>query len=139
MSLYKKFSTDQDKEKKGIWIGIATTDDDKEVGFIVARAGGYNTRFMKVMREVYKPVSAQVQAGTLSPKKDRNLTIQVFVKACLLGWENVTDKEDKPLEFNFANAVQLFEDLPELFNKIFQLAQDAENYKNVALEEDLGN
>ena len=55
----------------------------------------------------------------------------------LAGWKGVKDEDDKDIPFTRENAIQLFTNLPELFDMIFPYAKDFKNFK-VDLEE-LGN
>ncbi len=56
--------------------------------------------------------------GYVASAKDKALTDEyhaaLFIAAGLAGWEGVVDRDDKPLEFNPAQAYIVFDKFPEL-------------------------
>jgi len=121
MSLYRKYQVDSVLEKNG---APMVPEDAEKNGdgtwptFFVARAGGENSRFSEAWNEVWKPFRDQQAAGTVPKETVRENTIKVFIHGCLRGWENVYDEGGKLLEYNEANALKLFGDLPELLNEL---------------------
>jgi hypothetical protein len=140
MSLYKLFKTDEASEQEGIWLEYADEDGKGPPARIkIARAGGSNAKYMRVLERRYKPVRRQSQLGILDPKVSEEILAQVYAEAVLLGWENVTDPEGKPLPFNVENAVKLLTDLPELFSEIQIQANRMSLFRADLREADAGN
>lgn len=139
MSLYKQFATDKNLEKNGIELQY-----DKVV-FRIARAGGSNERYSKVLEAKCKPYRRQIQTETITPETMERIMREVYAETVVLGWEGVdfeeTDNgpaiEDAP--FTRDNCIRLFEDLPELFNDIQIQAGKAALFKREVLEATAGN
>lgn len=139
MSLYKKYKTNPDLEVGGVWIEYDVTDDGKPIRFLVARAGGANLAFQKAMEKASKPYLKQIQSGTLSTELSNQIYLDVFLDTVLLGWENVTDRNDQPLEFSREAAAMLFSDLPEVYNDVRKMASEISIFREDVLEGTLGN
>jgi hypothetical protein len=123
MSLYKKYETDAKAEVGGVEL-----DFGDGVIFKVARAGKSNPAFAKASRKRTKPFLFAIRAGTLDDKMAQEILVKVFAEAVVLGWEGVTDREGKEIEFSFDSAVKLFNDLPDLFEQIKEYAEDKDTF-----------
>lgn len=123
--------TNTDLENEGVWFKIG------DCRFLVRRWGGDNEHFSKAMAKYHKPFTRQIQLGSLTPKQNLEILAKVFASACLVKWEGIK-ADDKDLEFNFDNAVNLLLTLPELFDILYQEANSIRNYKE-EYKEELGN
>lgn len=129
MSIYDTFSTDKTLEKEGIVL------DYGEFKFTVARAGGSNTQYQRLLEAKTKPYRRAIDTGTFDSKRSNQLMVEVFSEAVIKGWEGVTDREGKKLAFNQKNCVQVLTDLPDLFQDIMQQAQNMALYKETVKED----
>jgi hypothetical protein len=121
------FKTSEDCEVNGI---------DFEYGpvkFRCKRFGGRNQSLKAALATEMKPYSRQIELGTLSDAKEKEIAIKIFVKASLVGWTGV-QMDGKDIEFSEENAIQLFTALPDLYNDLVKQSSNIDNYK-----EDLGN
>lgn len=145
--LYAQYKTDKNMEVQGIFFEVGEIkekdaegkDVKKPIRFRIARAGGANSNFAKSMERESKPFKRAIQTKTLSNEKADEIYRRAFISGVLLGWENVRDANNAELPFTFDNALQLFTDLPDLFNDLREAATDAALFREEVLEHDLGN
>jgi len=133
MNPYQMFETDENLETSGIWI------DYGSFKFKIARAGGSNEKYRRLLQNRMKPYRRQVQTETMSEEKASEILLGTFVDSVLLGWEGVTDREGNPLEYNRENALKLFTDLRELFLDLQTQSQKVSLFRKMEVETDLGN
>lgn len=132
-SPYELFGTDSDREKGGIEL------DYGDFQIRVARAGGSNRRYFKVLEQKSKPIRRALATGTANPQQVAAIMREVFAETVVLGWTGVTDREGNDLPFTKDNAVQLFKDLPDLFADIQNQASSYAQFLEVQAEADEGN
>mgnify|MGYP000010431920 CR=1 FL=1 len=94
MSMYKQFKTDANLEKAGIDI------DYGDFVIKIARAGGANKRFARIMEEKMKPVRRAMQTETLENARAEALLREAYADGVVLLWSVlvVADEKGKPLE-----------------------------------------
>lgn len=87
---YGAFRTDPNLEQKGVWM-------DYGLGFRVrlARAGGANRRYEKMMEEKIKPIRRAATVGALSKKVGDQILREVFCHTVILEWEVESEKDGK--------------------------------------------
>lgn len=149
MSLYSQFQTDKNVEKEGVVLEYGKTKDGRTISIRIARAGGANTRYSKLLEAATKPYRRQLQNETMDNEVAEALTKKVYAQAVVLGWENVEfpvlDKDGKmtgkfeKAEFTVDNCVKLFTDLPDLWLDIQQQAARAALFRQDILEADAKN
>lgn len=130
---YELFETDKNFEIQGIWI------DYGSFSFLIARAGGANEKYARILRQRMKPYRRQVQNNTLDEELSHKILLGAFVDGVLLDWKDVKDRDGNALEYNRGNAVKLFTDLPDLFRDLQIQATNMTLFRKEVLEEDLGN
>jgi hypothetical protein len=139
MSLYKMYKTDAKKETEGIVVEYGTDSKGNPVKFRVARGSKTNMHYQTILERETRPYRRLIQGDKLKKETENKLNILVFVKALLLGWENVENENNEPMEFNQDNAIKLFTDLPDLFTELQTTAMDGNNFREEALEEEAKN
>lgn len=122
-NLFEAFGTDKDLEQKGVWFEVSPG-----VRFLCSRMGSMNKTYKRILSKKMKPHTRQYQQGTLDTELGENLVMDAFIEGVLLDWENVTDRENKPLEFNFNNAKWLFMELPDVYKMLTEESERASNY-----------
>lgn len=137
-NLYKEFGTDQDQERDGIWIEYGD-EADGNYSIKLARAGGNNKRFAKVLERKSRPHRRKLETNTASAGLAEKLLIETFAETVVLDWKNITDAEGKEFPFSKKNCIKLFTDLPDLFAMIRDEASAMVNFQQVGLEEDEKN
>lgn len=150
------FGTDPDMERRGIHVAYG-----KLGTFIVARTGGANKKYQRILAAKMAPYRRQIQHAArvvqgrgqekILDEKTQNLMDRLqreaFAEAALLGWFSDSGKNviphpferGKTLEYTQENALMLLTKLPELFNDLAEQAGDHMNYRELALETDAGN
>lgn len=139
MSLYKQFKTDSNLEKDGIIIEYGQTDQGKPIQIKIARAGGANTAYSRVLEAKVKPYRRQIQNETIERETMTSIMREVYAETVVIGWSNVQNAEGEDLEFNRENVIQLFTDLPELFEDIQSQANNVAIFRETILEEEAKN
>lgn len=139
-SLYEIFATDAKAEKAGKWVDVGSAS------FLLARAGGSNTRFQKAMAAVLRPHQRRIQLGMMEPDEATALAIGPFVDHVLLNWRGLRpikrdeagqimrDPETKAIllgdEIPYSKdaARKLLTDLPDIFTTLQEEAQRVSNF-----------
>lgn len=133
-SIYEMFATDLKIEVEGFTHRI--TD---KISFQLARAGGANAKFSKAMEIKTRPYRRQITEDTMDITLANKLLIEAFAETVVLGWEGITDSDGKEIEFSVKAAVQLFTDLPDLFNELREAAAKQSNFRASEVQDDVGN
>lgn len=133
-SIYDKFATDKKAEQEGI-----TLDYGDGMEIRIARAGGSNTKFESLIQSKLRKYERLRQNDLLEIAVLRPIMREIYAEAIVLGWSGVTDREGNTLPFNKENAIQLFTDLPDLFEDIVVQSQRAALFRQTVLEAEAGN
>lgn len=139
MSLYSQFQTDAELERKGILLEYGETEDGKPICIRIARAGGANKSFEKRMEAETKPIRRQLQNETANNAQLLKILRKVYAETVVLGWENVQDRDGKPIPFTVDNCIQLFTDLPDLFTDVQEQSRRAALFRAQLREADAKN
>lgn len=134
MNLYKTYKADETTEKDGIDLQYGP-----DCKIRIARAGGSNARFGKLLGDKLKPYRRQIDNGTMDDAVAAKIMAEVYADCVILSWSGVEDADGKPLSFTKENVVKLLTDLPELFRDIQEQAGKVSNFKAAEREEDAKN
>ncbi len=126
-SIESLFGTDPQLEQEGVWCQYGT------MRFLLARAGGANRRYGKVMMARMKPVRRALEIGNLSEERSRALLADVLAETVVLNWEKVKYKK-QVLEYSKENCRNLLTEFPDLLNELHSLAQRLELYRKDSSE-----
>lgn len=129
MGLYSNYKTDENLETSGVILSYGENSKGKKIAIKVARAGGSNKAFQRVMAAKTRPYRRQIDQGTLSNETLEGLLREVYADTVILGWENVEDENEKELEFNRENVIKVFKDLPDLFTDVRAGASEAAAFR----------
>jgi len=140
--LRKMFETVPSLETKGVVLEYA-----EGVDMTIARAGGANKKFAKVLARLSKPYRRAIQTETIDEKVGNRLMMEAYAEAVVLGWNGftkdiITKKEEDAgtaLEFTKENVIAVFEALPELFADVAKMSNNITLYRAETLEGDSGN
>ena len=141
-ALRKMFETDTKVERDGIWIEYAPGVEVR-----VARAGGSNKHFAKVMQRLAKPHRRAIQTDSVDDDVLKNIFIKAYATSIIVDWKGFTkdlitcDDADagEELEFSKDNVEAVLRAQPNLFQDI-QKASDTISYFRAEINEaDSGN
>ena len=124
-------ATDKDLEKEGVWIELSG-----EARIKIARLN--NPRYKELFTAKTKPHRQAIRNNVLSEKVADDIMIEVMAATILLDWENFFEGE-KPLEYNLVNARRVLRELPDFRRMVYEMAGEADNFKQVEVEEAVGN
>lgn len=127
MNLYDIYETDIEKEKNGtpVKFGDATL-------YIASANSSTNTKYAKHFLEL---AEKRASLELTTPEERAKSVRELYAECVLVGWDNVTDKDGKELPYSKENAVKLFNDLPRLFDKVYDLANDINTFKEKKRED----
>lgn len=134
MSLYKRYETSPKLSSKGAPIKFEANEDGTIPTFFIARSHNSNQLFAKA-------VSVHYAKGTenMSEEELVEANLNIFLEGTLMGWENVLDRNDKPLPFTKANAHELLTDLPDIYERLRMQSHTLANYLKSAEEKAVKN
>jgi len=143
---YKMFDVDKKVEQDGILLNYG------DFRFRIARAGGSNQRFRKLLQAKLKPYRHQLDNDTMDEQVSELLFRECYAEAVVLGWESKVVAADGTetwvptletpagkLPYSVANCVQVLTDLPELFRDLQSMSSKAANFRRFEEEEDAKN
>lgn len=87
-----------------------------------------NVEVLKIRNRLIKPYRKLIEVGALSPEKDRELAVQVFVEAAMMGWRNIT-VDGEELAFSRDAAIALFLKYPRLYADVVADAADPGQFR----------
>lgn len=133
-SPYDLFETSDQHEQQGIEL------DYGDFQITVARAGGSNRRYQKMLEAKTKPFRRILAAGgKVDPNRMSAAMREVFAETVVLSWKGVKDRKGKTMAFNKENVMKLFKDLPDLFNDVMGQASNFQLFQDIDVEADQGN
>lgn len=160
-NLRQTFQTDEKMEREGFIL------DFGDAGwFRIARAGGANDRFTKLVEQKMKPYRRQIEQETLPAKVAKRLTYEAIAEGIVLSWGHPKyveldeetgqpvdpddigegmmaweddDGNEVDLPFDPENVAMVLTKLPDLATAIQQEAMKAGNFKSVDLDADAKN
>ena len=138
-NLFKQFATNPSIEREGVLLEYGSTDDGKPIRIRVARAGGANIKFTRLMEAKTKPYRRQIQAGTVDRVVLERLAREVYAEAVVIGWENVQNEDGEPMVYSVPTCIALFEKLPDLYEDIVEQSTRMALFRAEILEEDSKN
>jgi hypothetical protein len=144
--MYEQFSTDKALEQTGVEI------DYGDFMVTVARAGGGNERFSKVLAAKSKPMRRLIENELISLERANKLLMEVYAETVILNWETkVDDKWVKGIErspddegegllpVTKENIQATFERLPDLFTDIQEQSSKVALFRQDEQEAESGN
>lgn len=131
-SIYDLFKTDALLEEKGVWV-----DYGQYGKFLLARAGGANSKYSKVLEHKTQPYRHNIK--NVSNDILEGVLFDTFIETLLLDWQGIYDEDGKTIPFNQENAKKLLSELNNLYLNLREQAGDLALYRSKLLEEDAKN
>ncbi len=147
MGLRKLFKTDERVENDGVVLDYGDTR------IRIARAGGANKRYAKLLDKMTKPIRRAIAAGTLDNERAMEILMEAYAKTVVLGWETRADDQWVPgispadagvdgknlLPLTPENCLLVFKNLPDLFQDVRQQAESISLFRAELDEAAAGN
>lgn len=140
--LRKIFETDKNVEREGVILEYSPGVEVK-----IARAGGANKKFAKIMTKLARPYRRAIQTNSISEEILTGMFITAYAKTIILSWKGFTkdlithDDADAntPLDFNQENIEAVLREQPDLFQDIQTSSENIALFRAEILENDSGN
>lgn len=141
-NLYEQFKTDEQLEKTGVEV------DYGEFKVTLARAGGANKKFAKLLEAKTKPFKRAIQTETMDAQKALDILREVYSEAVILKWETKVDgkwktgietEDGEIIPSTPKNINETLAKLPDLFAEIQDQAGKSAIYRQTIREEDAKN
>lgn len=124
MSFLKKYKTNQDAEKNGVWVEV---DDGVELK--VARLNNDNAREMR--RKLEKPYR---NFPTIPDHVQEGILRTVVAKTVLVDWKGITDDDGEAIPYSTEAAEKLFTDLPDFLSDVVSLSLARETFQTEGID-----
>ena len=141
--MYEQFATDISLETEGVEI------DYGPMMITIARAGGSNKRYARVLEAKTKPHRRAIQTETMDMERAGVLHMETYAETIILKWETKVDGEFKVgienpnggtlLPVNVTNIVSTLKALPDLWLDLRTQATGAALFRETIMEDDAGN
>lgn len=130
MACIENIKTDLQKEDKGVWL-------DFELGIRLKIARARNSAYRELMRELTEPYRKDIREDGIKLEVLEDLLRQVRAKTILLGWENIEDKAENPIEYSPEQALAFFNDpeLRDFYTFVVMASENMENFKKELIED----
>lgn len=143
-NLFEALETNKTLETAGVWVSPYGPIDKGYPAFHVARMGGANSKYEKVFTGLCKPYARQIQANARNPddkiiRMVKDFTETAFIATCLFGWKNVKKRDKSEWPFSKEAAKDLFKQLPQLFEDLYEKANTISTFQKEDLEDEAGN
>jgi hypothetical protein len=139
MSLYEQWETDENLEQEGIAIQVASTKGGKPVRIRVALASESNPKYAKAAQRHLKGYEKAIQNNLLDAATQDELLKKIYVDSVIVGWENVSGRDGKALEFTKENVLKVLTDLPHLWKTIREDASRIDFFRKEVQKETAKN
>jgi hypothetical protein len=143
-SPYTIFKTDKGMESdKGI------TLDYGDFKIQIARAGGANKKFSRLLTSRMKPYKRQMDTDTMDESVATKIMVESYTDAVILGWasknedgkfvEGIHNQDGDIVDYNRENVIETLTNLPDLFRDIQSQADKISNFRIEEIEDIVKN
>lgn len=146
-SAFEIFASNPKSEADGVW------NDFGDFKIRIARAGGANKRFVRVMEAKTKPYLRAIKTETLDPDIANRIFMECYAQCVITGWECNTAKQGEEAKwepvvevepgiyeaFSDAAVLKALVALPNLFEDIKNQAGGFASFKDEVRAVNAGN
>ncbi len=142
MSMYDLFKTEPVLETEGVVLNYGTFK------VTIARAGGMNKRYVKVLEAKVRPFRRALQTETLDSEVGLDILREAYAEAIILKWETqqngkfvigIESPDNEILPFTKENVILTLKNLPDLFTDIQDQASKIATFRQDEKEKAAGN
>lgn len=132
MDIKSAFGIDETLESNGFRYYL-----DDGTWIQLAYAGQSNFKYMAALQREIEANKGKLRRNKLTPKQDRNILIDVYVKTIIKNWGGEWVDEGENIPFSPENAKQLLIKYPSLFTEIVEEASKIENFRSIRDEDEI--
>lgn len=132
MDIKKLYGTNKEKEKDGVWLLFKGG-----IKFKIKRAGGDNKAFSVAYSKAIKPYQRQLMSGDMDKEVLHDINLKLYAIHIVTDWQGV-EVDGEALEYTPSKFVELCKELPDLWNEVFEAANDMQRFQDAEDEELLG-
>ncbi len=125
-----EFALNETKVEGGVWV-----EAGEGLRLRLARLG--NVRYAEYLRKLGRPLRRKLRKDTHTIQEIRELTCKAMARHVLLGWENLTDAEDKPIPYSEEKANELLLKYGEFRELVEELSSDTANFQDDDEDEEI--
>lgn len=126
-SQFGTYATDQSLETDGVRVRL---EADSPTWFLVARSGGANRAYDRVVQKNSRRYQKQLQRGLLDNETAENEIIKpAFIECCMLDWGGVTGEDGKEIPFSRKACEDLFAEYPDVYDVLREQAGELATYR----------
>lgn len=129
----KLFGTDTALEKTGVVI------DYGEFKITIARAGGSNQKFNKLLEAKTKPHRRLIETENMNQQLANTILMEVYSRTVVLGWEGVRDDEGNDIPFTAEACMDQFQSNKDFFDDVQAQATRVALFRTEVQEAESGN
>lgn len=120
MDLAKKYGTDKELEKSGVWQDIGDG-----ASILVARMG--NANYIAEFKRLTAPYKRQIRLGLLSDDIWQKISIECLATSILMDWKGLADGT-KTIAYSRENAINMLTKYPDFRDDVSALSNEIENF-----------
>lgn len=134
MANIERIKTDVDKETTGVWV-------DYVLGIRLKIGRAKNAKFQELLRDLIEPNKKKIREDKLDFVDFSKLMVKAHARTILLGWENIEDKDGKPIQYSAKQAEKFLSDpeLKDFYEFVVAISENADQYAKEVLEESAKN
>lgn len=140
--LRRMFETDKKVEREGVIVEYAPGVEIK-----IARAGGANKKFAKIMQRLARPFRRAIQTDSIGEEALTAMFVTAYASTIILSWKGITKDlithddadSDIELEFTLENIEAVLHAQPNLFADIQKTSDNIAIFRAEILDADSGN
>lgn len=145
-NLWDVFETDVKKELDGVWHEIDLGLGDKNPRFRMGMMSDHNPRYREAEQKHTLPFALILSKKPTNDKEKQRhdqirdeIRLKTMADGLIYEWENITDREDKPIEYSFENAYYLLDNMRHLYDALAIRAAKLDNYRREKQETESKN
>jgi hypothetical protein len=122
-SMESLFGSNPGKETEGVVIQYGT------LRVRLARAGGANKQFAKVLEEERRPYARLITNDILPDDLARDMMYRTYAKTIVLEWSGMV-YGGAEVPFTVDNCIKMFNEMPEFFQFVFEESKRLSNFRD---------
>ena len=136
--LKKRFATDKNLSREGVWIDIDIEDGGKVMGFKIACLGRANRKWASEASRVYRAHKRKIDAGLMSDDESIERSLRVFCNTVLIDWRNVEDEDGQPIDYTPEEGFKVLSECDKLYDYLLEESQEISNYQDATVQQTAG-